>query len=177
MLQKVVNKELKGGKCGLIKLSLNIDETNFVIFKSPQHSTLQKINSKMGNHPVKKTHCVKFLGILDENLTGKYHSTELSEKLVRTCDMFFKKRHQFPIDVLIHLYNSLFSPSLQYGISVWGVTYETYTHPVWLLQKRVVRAMSIEHFTSPSNPILRDLKILKMHDLFQLNCLALCTSL
>ena len=98
--------------------------------------------------------------------------TELSKKLARTCGMFFKVRHYFPIDVLIHLYNSLVSPFLQYGILVWGVTYETYTNPVFLLQKRVVRAMAFEHFTSPSNPIFRDLKILKLNDLFQLKLLS-----
>ena len=158
MLQKVVNKELKKVKMWLDvnKLSLNIGKTNFVIFKSPKHSTHQTMNIKMGNQP----------------LTWKYHLTELSKKLARTCGMFFKVRLYFPIDVLIHLYNSLFSPFLQYGVLVWGVTYETYTNPVFLLQKRVVRAMAFEHFTSPSNPIFRDLKILKLHDLFQLKLLS-----
>ena len=39
-LQNVVNKELKKVKIWLDvnKLSLNIDKTNFIIFKSPQHS-------------------------------------------------------------------------------------------------------------------------------------------
>ena len=98
----------------------------------------------MGNQPIKKTCYVKFLGILlDENLTWKYHLTELSKKLARTCGMFFKVRHYFPIDVLIHLYNSLFSPFLQYGILVWGVTYETYTNPVFLLQKKGCKGYGI----------------------------------
>ena len=125
MLQKVVNKELKKVKMWLDvnKLSLNIGKTNFFIFKSPKHSTHQTMNIKMGNQPIKNTCYVKFLGILlDENLTWKYHLTEISKKLARTCGMFFKVRHYFPIDVLIHLYNSLSSPFLQYGISVWGVT-------------------------------------------------------
>ena len=57
MLQKVVNKELKKVKMWLDvnKLSLNIGKNNFVIFKSPQHSTLQTLNIKMGNQPIKKT--------------------------------------------------------------------------------------------------------------------------
>ena len=153
-------------------LSLNIDKTNFIIFKSPQHSSSEIINIKIGNLPVKKTCYVKFLGVLlDENLSWKYHRTELSKKLARTCGMFFKVRHFLPVDVLICLYNSLFSPFLQYGILVWGLTYETYINPVFLLQKRVVRAISFERFTSHSNPIFSDLKILKLHDLFQLKLL------
>ena len=111
LLQRTVNNELKKDKIWLDvnKLSLNIDKTNFIIFKSPQHSSSQIINIKIGNLPIKKTCYVKFLGILlDENLSWKYHLTELSKKLARTCGMFFKVRHFLPINVLICLYNSYF---------------------------------------------------------------------
>ena len=144
------------------KLSLNIDKTNYIIFTSPQHSSSESVRNKIGSQPVKHTCSVKFLGVLlDENLSRKYHLTELSKKLARTCGMFFKVRHFLPINVLICLYNSLFSPFLQYGILVWGLTYETCINPVFLLQKRVVRAISFAHFTAPSSPIFSDLKIFK----------------
>ena len=45
--------------------------------------------------------------------------------------------------------------------------------PVFLLQKRAIRAISFEHFNAPSTPIFADLKILKLHDLFQLRLLSL----
>ncbi len=155
------------------KLSLNIDKTNFIIFKSPQHSSPETVNIKIGNLPIKQTCYVKFLGVLlDESLSWKYHLTELSKKLARTCGMFFKVRHFLPIHVLVCLYNSLFSPFLQYGILVWGLTYETHINPVLLLQKRAIRAISFEHFTAPSTPIFSDLKILKLQDLFHLKLLS-----
>ena len=157
------------------KLSLDIDKTNFIfmIFKSPQHSSAETGNIKIGNLPVKRTCYVKFLGVLlDENLSWKYHTTELSKKLARTCGMFFKIRHFLPVDVLICLYNSLFSPFIQYGILVWGLTYDIYINPVFLLQKKVIRAISFENFTAPSTPLFSDLKILKLRDLFQLKLLS-----
>ena len=155
------------------KLSLTIDKTNVITVKSPQHSLPNNINIKSGKLPIKQTCYVKFLGVLlDENLSWKYHLTELSKKLARTCGMFFKVRHFLPIDVLICLYNSLFSPFLQYGILVWGLSYETHTRPLFLLQKRVVRAISFQHFNAPSTPIFSDLKILKLSDLFQLPLLS-----
>ena len=80
--------------------------------------------------------------------------------------MFFKIRHFLPINVLICLYNSSFSPFLQFGILVWGLTHETHINPVFLLQKRAIRAAAFEPFTSPSTPIFSDLKILKLQDLF-----------
>ena len=97
---------------------------------------------------------------------------ELSKKLARICGVFFKVRPFLPLNVLICLYNSLFSSFLQYGILVWGLTHETHINPVFLLQKRVVRAISFEHFTSSSTPIFFNLKILKLHDLFKLKLLS-----
>ena len=74
---------------------------------------------KIGNLPVKKSCYDKFLGVLlDENLSWKYHWTELSKKPVRTCGMIFKVRHLLPSKILTDLCNSLFSLFLQYGIIV-----------------------------------------------------------
>ena len=70
-LQSEVNRELKKGKMWLDvnKLSLNIDKTNFIIFKSPQHSSPETICIKIGKFPFKQTYYVKLLGVLlDENL-------------------------------------------------------------------------------------------------------------
>ena len=153
-------------------LAFNINKTSFIIFKSPQNSSSDTVSIKIGNLPVKQTKYIKFLGILlDDNLSWKYHLTELSKKLTRTCGMFFKVRHFLPIDILICLYNSLLSPFLQYGILVWGLTYETHITPVFLLQKRVLRAISFEHFTSPSTPLFVNIKILQLQHIFHLKLL------
>ena len=104
---------------------------------------------------------------LDEKLSWKYHLTELYKTLARTCGVFFKMRYLLPSSILICLYNSILSPFLQYGILVWGLTYETYIKPVFLLQKRVLRAISFRHYTSASTPIFADLKVSKLHDLSQ----------
>ena len=90
-----------------IKLSLNVDKTNFIIFQSPQHSITEAVNIKSGNLPIRKVCYIKFLGVLlDENLSWKYHLTDLSKKLARTCGVFFKVRHFLPINALICLYHS-----------------------------------------------------------------------
>ena len=173
-LQKVVNKELKHVKKWLDanKLALNVSKTNFIIFHSPQNSLGETVTIKIGKEHVKQTKYVKFLGLLlDENLNLKYHLSELSKKLARTCGIFFKIRHLLPTDVLVSLYNSLFASFLQYGIIVWGLTYDTHIKPIYILQKKVVRAIAFMNFTSPSSPIFSDLKILKLYDLFHLKLL------
>ena len=109
---------------------------------------------------------------MDEQLSWKYHLCELSKKLSRTCGIFFKVRHLLPTTVLASLYNSLFSSFLQYGIIVWSLTYEIHTEPIYLLQKKVVRAITIKSFSSPSTPIFSELKILKVYDLLEFKLLS-----
>ena len=112
---------------------------------------------------------MKFLSLLlDENLNCRYHLSKLSKKLTRTCGIFFKIRHLLPTNALVSVYHSLFASFLQYGIIVWGLDYHTYTMPIYLLQKKVVRAIAFKNFTSPSTPIFSELKILKLYDLFNL---------
>ena len=51
------------------KLSFDIDKTNFINFKFPQHSSPESISVKIGKLTIKQTCVVKFLGVLlDENL-------------------------------------------------------------------------------------------------------------
>ena len=98
-LQKVVNKELKHVKKWLDanKLALNVDKTNVVIFHSAQNPLNESINIKIVYRYVKQVKYVKFLGLLfDGNLSWKYHKSELSKKLSRTCGIFFKVRHLLP---------------------------------------------------------------------------------
>ena len=93
-----------------------------------------------------KAKYVKFLGLLlDENLRWKFHSFELSKKLARTCGIFFKIRCLLSTSKLILLYDTLFSPSLQYGIIVWGQTFASYLEPLVLIQNKVVRAIAHQH--------------------------------
>ena len=94
-LTKKVNNELKYVKRWLDanKLSLNITKTNYIIFYSSVDSTPLNIAIKIGKKHITKVKYIKFLGVLlDEHLTWRYHITELSKKLARTCGILFKVR-------------------------------------------------------------------------------------
>ena len=173
-LIKIVNKELRLVKKWLDanKLSLNIDKTNYIIFHSSSVNVPSGSDIKIGKKHIKRVKFVKFLGLLlDEHLSRKYHLSELSKKIARTCGMFFKIRNLLPLDVLFCLYNALFLPFLQYGLIVWGQTYASYIDPIFKLQKRAVRAISFQPLMSPSLPIFNDFKLLKLSEIFELQLL------
>ena len=76
---------------------------------------------KIGKKHIAKVKYIKFLGVLsDEKLTWKYHITELSKKLARTCGILFKVRCLLPRSILIMLHNALFLSFVQYGINALG---------------------------------------------------------
>ena len=173
-LTQTINKELSKVKSWLDcnKLALNIDKTNFVLFHSPRKIIPDQINIKFGYKKVSRAKYVKFLGVLlDEHLSWKYHITELHKKLSKTSGIFFKIRHYIPLQPLISLYHSLFSSFLNYGITAWGLTYDTYLKPLFLLQKKILRCISFQNFAAPSAPIFHSLRILKLEDMIHFNIL------
>ena len=144
-IQKTVNKELRNVREWLEanRLVLNIEKTNFVIFYSPRNKPDMNFVLKFGRKKIIQETCVKFLGLLlDSHLSWKPHITELAKKLSRTVGLFYKIRHYAPEDTLKLLYYCIFFPFLPYGIHVWGLTYPTYFETVFILQKRILKAIT-----------------------------------
>ena len=145
---KIMNKEFKSVKrwLDINRLSLNISTTNHIIFHSTAIKIPEDISIKIGRQLLTKAKYVKFLGLLlDENPSWKFHLSELSKKLARTCGIFFKIRSLLSINTLNLVYTSLLLPFLQYGIIVWGQTFTSYLEPLILIQKKTVRAIAHQH--------------------------------
>ena len=151
------------------RLALNIDKTNFVIFRSQRQRLTEQIVLKIGRKKVKEESHVKVLGImLDSNLSWKFHLADLSKKLARTAGLFYKIRHYAPTDKLNLLYHGIFAPFLSYGLSVWGLTYPSLYEPITVLQKKILKILSFSEINAPSGPLFDRLQILKLNDMFQL---------
>ena len=95
-LAKKVNTKLKYVKRWLDanKLSLNTNKTNYMIFHSPGVSLPVNSAIKIGNRFISRVKYIRFLGfLLDENFSWKYHLSQLSKKLSRTCGILLKIRN------------------------------------------------------------------------------------
>ena len=66
------------------------------------------------------------------------------------------------------VYYSLFYSKLQYGIAAWGGGPACNIEPLLKLQKRAVRYIVHPFYKLPSHPIFKDLKLLKLHDIYRL---------
>ena len=110
---------------------------------------------------------IKYLGILiDFNLSWKIHIEYIVLKISKTVGLIAKLRHFLPLHTLLHIYQSLISPYITYGLSVWGQAYKCHLNKILVLQKCALRFM---YFTKKMNtpfPLFINAKILPLNFLY-----------
>ena len=55
---------------------------------------------------------------------------------------------------------------------MWGFTYKSYVHKLFLIQKKIVRVITFNEVTKHSNPIFASFEFLKIEDIRQLQPLS-----
>ena len=69
-----------------------------------------------------------------------------------------KIRHYPPQDTLLLLYHAIFAPFVANGVSVWGITYLSLLNPIFVLQKKILRVITLSDKNAPPTPIFDSLK-------------------
>jgi hypothetical protein len=128
-LEKVVNKELMA-VCEWLnanKLTLNLNKSIYVIFRSYQKKLNFQVSIKMFNNNTNKLteieykEFIKYLGvIIDSSLTWKYHVDNIASKISKSIGIITRLRHFVPLSTLLSIYQCLILPYITYGIIVWG---------------------------------------------------------
>ena len=151
------------------KLSFNLKKTTFMLFKPRQkkyHFPMQISVNEQRIEQVKET---VFLGVvLYEHLTWKPHTSQVACKISKSIGVINRARFFLPKPCLETLYYCLVYSYLHYCIIVWGSMYKTNLHRLVSLQKRVIRIISKSTFDSHSDPIFKELELLKLFDIRQL---------
>ena len=151
------------------KLSLNIDKSNFVIFRPPQKKVNYNIKLKIDNKDIKEMKSIKYLGVyIDCHLKWKEHILEVSKKLARGIGILLKLRHFVNLASLVQVYYFIIYSFLTYGIIVWGNTYSSNLQPLIILQKKAIRIITFSDFRAHTSPIFKQLSLLKLCDVVEL---------
>ena len=152
------------------KLSLNLKKTNFMLFKPRRkryHFPMQIYINEQRIEQVKET---VFLGVvIDEHLSWIPHISQVARKISKSIGVINRARLFLPKPCLKTLYYCLVYPYLHYCIIVWG---SIRTKPIFavlsLCKKQVMRIISKLTFDSHSDPIFKELELLKLCDIRQL---------
>ena len=154
------------------KLSVNIEKTNYVVFKPKQKSVHMSSQISFDSIALKQVTEVKFLGVyiilFNEGLTWKSHVSYICKKIYKSVSVMYRVRFFLSSSTKISSYYTLIYPYLTYCTTVWSSTYVTNLNRIFLLQKRAVRAMTNSNHRAPSAPLFVELNIL---EIFKVNSL------
>ena len=153
-----VNKWLK-----LNKLAVNVDKTKSMLFHKRRPVT--PIQFSINNRIIDVVQHFNYLGImLDADMSWKTHVAMVRNKLSRINGILHRLKYIYPQSILITLYKSLFVPHINYGSLLWGHAGGALDK----IQKKAVRTITYSNYIAHSEPLLKELNLLKVKDLFEL---------
>ena len=174
-LETTVNQELSKLFDWLTanKLTLNINKTNFVIFRPAQRKLTYhpKImifdNDQKKNVALECKESVRYLGvIIDNNLSWENHIDHVAIKISRTIGLICKLRHFLPRHILLTIYRSLVTPYLTYGLIAWGQACKSHLEKLLKLQERALRFIYFSERNQHTIPLFIDAGVLPLKSLY-----------
>ena len=148
----------------LNKLTVNVSKTKFMIFHKRRDTP--QLDLLLNNIKIELVSNFTFLGIiLDSSLSWKKHTKMIAIKISKIIGILHKLKYIFPKEILLIIYKSLIVPHLNYGLLLWGV----YLKDIFLLQKKAIRLVTHNSYTSHTEPIFKEKGLLNLADMFLLN--------
>ena len=152
------------------KLSLNIDKTNYMIFKN-RHSNrvYNDLNICIDGIKISKVTFTKFLGvIIDDSLTWSNHTTHVLNIISKYSGILFRLKDILSGNTLFSLYNTLVLPHLMYCNLAWADSNNTKLQSIHLKQKRIIRLCSNSHWFTHTPPLFKNFNTLTIYDIHKL---------
>jgi hypothetical protein len=168
-LRSTINSELDKLSDWFIanRLSLNIKKTNYIMF-GYKHLYTDTTNFKLciDGVDMDRVNSTKFLGVIvDSKLTWKEHTSYVASKVARSVGALNRARNLLSRNLRLMLYHSMVYPHLSYCNIVWGAASAMHLHSLVVLQKRAVRVVFNSQYKAHTNPIFKELKLLKLPDI------------
>ena len=136
-------------------------------FRIPQNKIIQP-NIQINGSNIEFVETFMFLGItINNKLNWNSHINKVTNKIFKTVgilNILNKLRSFLPSGVLQTIYNTLILPHLIYGILAWG----RHTNVIHKIQKRAIRIIAASKYNAHTEPLLKQLNLLKACDICKL---------
>ena len=107
----------------------------------------------------------KFVGhVLDDKLAWSGHIEHICKKLATANFAINSSKNFLPLKIRRTLYFSLFDSHLNFGSLLWGCAEQKLLKKIETLQKKCIRNVGLKGSVSHTEPIFKELKILKFED-------------
>lgn len=121
-------------------LSLNIQKTKYMIFRSPRKILLHYVDPKLGNTVINKVDSFKYLGVhLDSTFSWEIQIKNIEKKVAALCGVLYKVSDFVPAHVLLKFYYAHIHSQLQYVIITWGRACKSKLMRLQTLQNRCLK--------------------------------------
>ena len=153
--------------CNANELQINPEKSTIIIFPPKLNLSRPEVNFIYNTSSISLCDSAKYLGVtIDITLNFKPHIIALEKRVSRSVGILNKLRFLFPSSTLLLLYYALVHPYLVYGLPIWGNTFETYLSKLQTLQNKAIRIITNSNLRTPITPKYRNLKILKITELY-----------
>ena len=167
---KIVSRELNILHiwCQVNKLSLNVAKTNFMIFGNKKYEENYMVSINGMN--IQRVYVTKFLGVhIDSKLNWNVHIRVIKTKVAKNVSIMNRVKHCLIISALYSLYCTLILPYLSYCCKIWGNTYKSRIHPLYIMQKRAIIISGNSDYRAHTRPIFYRFKTLWLPDMVNFN--------
>ena len=100
-------------------------------------------------------------------MSWKSHIAMVRNKLSRINGILHRLKYLYPQNILVTIYKSIFIPHINNISLHWGQVGESLDK----IQKKAIRTITYSHYIAHSEPLLKELNLLKVKDFFQLKIL------
>ena len=146
------------------RLSLNVQKSKYMIFHQPQKK-IRDLLILINDTEIERVSDFDFLGLsINESLNWKSHTDKIANKISRSIGILNRMKNILPLQPKIIIYNSLILSYLNFGILSWGYKCER----IIKLQKKSVRILSCSKYNAHTEPLFKQLKLLKIQDILKL---------
>ena len=146
------------------KLSLNKDKSKYMIFHMHKKD-IPSFSLKLGNTNIEKVYHFNYLGLtVDTNLNWKKHTEKVANRCSKKIGVLNRLKYVLPLCIKTMLYNTLILPHITYGIMVWGYQRNRLNK----IQKKAIRLITSNRYNSHTEPLFKQLNMLKLEDLLKL---------
>ena len=148
----------------LNKLSLNVKKPIAMAFHMPQKKIIQP-NIQINGSNIEFVENFMFLGItINNKLNWNSHLNKVTNKISKTVGILNKLRSFLPSGVLQTIYNTLILPLMIYRILAWG----RHTKVMHKIQKIAIRIIAATKYNAHTEPLFKQLNLLKACDICKL---------
>ena len=125
---------------------------------------------EMNRIQVKLVKEFNFLGItINKYLDWNSHTIKIANKLSRAVGIMHTLRKIIRMQILNLMFSSMRLPHLYLAITAWAFT----CRRVYGSQKKAIRIITKSKFNAHTEPLFRELSLLKVNHIFLLQCLTL----